>query len=90
MTTATAFPPVLLKLDPDWLQCMDLWQSPEDAKTTADELNADLGWNCSADGLYRYELLAAKDGVGIYRCNWLYEVVKLKPQDSTTFVEVDA
>lgn len=88
MTTAT-FPPVLLKLDPDWSNCMNLWQAPEDARTTAEELNADLGWSCSIEGLYSYELLAVKDGEGLYRCAWLDESVRLKAKDETTFAEVD-
>jgi hypothetical protein len=88
--TTTTFPAVLLKLDPDWFQCSSVWQSPDDARTTADELNADLDLNVSADDLYSYELVSAADGVVSYRCNWLDEIVQLKATDATTFVEVDA
>ena len=82
--TTTTFPAVLLKLDPDWFQCSSVWQSPDDARTTADELNV------SADDLYSYELVSAADGVVSYRCNWLDEIVQLNATDATTFVEVDA
>ena len=90
MTTTTAFPPVLLKLDPDWCQCSNLWQSPDDAQTTADELNADLDWNVSTAGLHSFELISAADGVASYHCAWLDETVQLKATDATTFVEADA
>jgi hypothetical protein len=84
-----ALSPVLLKLDPDWLQCQNLWQSPEDAKATADDLNADLGWNVGIDDLYAYDLISAADGVAVYCCHWLGETVSLKAKDGKSFVEVD-
>jgi hypothetical protein len=90
-----AFPPVLVQLDPDWFDCTYFWKSPENAKTTVDELNDEFGWGCSIDELAWFTLISSSPDTATYLIDdpgFFHEAVTLKPTDETwtCFREIDS